>query len=66
MLNSNDGYLILTPEDIMEELCIGKNTVYALLSSGKLRAFKIGTKWKIPRKALDEYIDENITQKGHD
>mgnify|MGYP004711020605 FL=1 len=66
MFANNDGYLILTPEDVMEELCIGKNTVYALLSSGELKAFKIGTKWKIPKKALDDYIDKNITQKGND
>lgn len=34
-----NGYDILTPEDVMEQLDIGKNAMYKLLSSGELRAF---------------------------
>ena len=59
-MNTNE-YYILMPEDVMEELCIGKNAVYKLLASGELKGFRVGRKWKIPRKSLDKYIDENIT-----
>ncbi len=55
-------YYILTPEDVMEELCIGRNAIYKLLDSGKLKGFRVGRKWKIPRKALDKYIDESISE----
>lgn len=51
---------ILTPEDVMEYLDIGKNSVYDILNSGELKAFKIGRKWKIPRKELDNYINNQV------
>lgn len=53
-------YDILTPEEVMEELMIGKNAVYRLLNSGELKGFRVGRNWKIPRKAVDEFIDEKI------
>ena len=53
-----DAYEILTPEDIMEELLIGKNAVYSILRSGELKGFRVGRNWKIPRKAVEEYIDK--------
>ena len=55
-----DDYEILTPEDVMDYLYIGRNAVYKLLKSGELKAFRVGRNWKIPKKALDEYIDSNI------
>lgn len=58
-----DEYSILTPEDVMEELYIGRNAVYKLLDSGKLKGFRVGRKWKIPRKSLDQYIDDSISEK---
>lgn len=51
-----DNYEILTPEDVMDYLYIGRNAVYSLLGSGKIKAFRVGRNWKIPKKALDEYI----------
>ena len=35
-------YYILTPEDVMEELCIGRNAIYKLLDSGELKGFRVG------------------------
>lgn len=52
--------VILTPEDVMERLDIGKNTMYSLLKSGEIKAFKIGRKWKIPSKELNAYIDKKV------
>ncbi len=57
---SYNDYEILTPEDVMEYLYIGRNAVYKLLNSGELKAFRVGRNWKIPKKALDEYIDSCI------
>ena len=53
-------YDILSPEEAMIELQIGKNAIYTLLGSGELNAFKVGRNWKIPRKSSDEFIDKNI------
>ena len=57
---SDNEYDILTPEEVMEYLNIGKNSVYALLNSGELKGFRIGRNWKIPRKSLDSYVDKNM------
>ncbi|MBE7033360.1 MAG: helix-turn-helix domain-containing protein [Ruminococcaceae bacterium] len=55
-------YDILSPEEAMDELRIGKNSIYELLNSGKLKGFKVGRNWKIPRKSIDNYIDKNIKE----
>ncbi len=47
---------ILTVNEVMDLLCIGKNTIYSLLNSGELQGFRIGRTWKIPREALVSYI----------
>ena len=54
---------ILTVEDIMELLNIGKNTAYSLLESREIKAFRIGRMWKIPRKSVYEYINRKICDK---
>lgn len=47
---------ILTPEDLMGLLSIGKSTLYKLLNSRELQSFKIGEKHKISKQALIAYI----------
>lgn len=37
-------------------LKIGKNTLLNLLHNGDIGAFRIGNRWKIPKKAVIEYI----------
>lgn len=55
-----NGYDILTTEEVMELLNIGKNAIYKLLASGELKAFRMGRNWKIPRKEVDAYIDKMV------
>jgi len=52
----NDYDEILTLEQIMEILVIGRNTAYKLLQSGELKGFLLANKWRIPRQALEDYI----------
>ncbi len=42
----------LTPAQVMELLCIGKNTIYQLLNSGQLKGFRVGKQWRIAREEL--------------
>lgn len=44
----NNGYDVMTAYEAMDYLGIGENTLYKLLNSGELGAFKIGKIWKIP------------------
>lgn len=50
---------ILTVEEACEALRVGYNAMYELLNSGKLKAYKNGRTWRIPRNALTQYILEN-------
>lgn len=54
-----DKYAVLTPLDVMDILCIGKNSAYALLNSGKLRGFRVGRSWRISTEALEEFMLSN-------
>ena len=62
---TDNQYYIMSPEEAMDELQIGRNAIYKLLSSGKLKGFKVGRNWKIARKSIDAYIDEQIEKNSH-
>lgn len=54
---------ILTVDEACEVLRIGYNAIYELLSSGKLKAYRNGRTWRIPKLALKDYILENCKLK---
>lgn len=58
MANTNE--IFITVDDMCEMMAIGKNTAYELLSSGEVQAFKIGRIWKIPKFAIDQYVNRKI------
>ncbi len=39
---------ILTREDVMKVLKIGRSTFYRLLQAGELKGFKDGNRYKVP------------------
>ncbi len=50
---------ILTIEELCGILMIGKNLAYRLLTEKKIRAFRIGKKWKIPKSSVEKFIIES-------
>ena len=68
---------IMKFEEVMEFLSVGKNTLYALLNSGEIQAFRIGLVWffsriflfvigkvwKIPRKSVTAYVEGKLAGK---
>ena len=62
-MNQSDNLEILTAQEVMDLLYIGKNTAYQLLKEGQIKAFRIGNTWKIPREAVNEYILKRCTNK---
>ena len=54
MNHINDS--LLSVEDLCKELSIGRNTAYKLLNTNAIKAFRIGSVWKIRKSALEEYI----------
>ena len=59
---------MLTPKDIAGILGVHQKTVHLWLRNGKLKGVKISYRaWRIPRTALDEFIEQNsnvVPQKG--
>lgn len=51
---------ILSAEEAAEALRVRENAIYRLLNEGKLKAFKNGRTWRIPKDALKEYIKEQV------
>ena len=49
---------ILPTDEACEALRIGYNALYDLLQSGKLKAYRNGRLWRIPKKSVIEYILE--------
>lgn len=49
---------IMTVDDFMEYLSVGKTTAYKLLKSGKIKTVRIGRLYRIPKKSVDEYIEK--------
>lgn len=49
---------ILSVDDIAAILKVGNTQVYKLLRSGRLKAYKEGKDWKIPKESLVLYIKE--------
>lgn len=57
MLEAYDD--ILSVEEACEALKVGYNAMYELLNSGKLKAYKNGRVWKIPKESVKRFILEN-------
>ena len=49
---------IMTVDDFMEYLSVGKTTAYKILKSGKIKTVRIGRLYRIPKKSVDEYIEK--------
>lgn len=49
---------VLSAEEAAEAFRVRENAIYRLLNEGKLKAFKNGRTWRIPKDALKEYIKE--------
>ena len=51
---------ILTREEVMDILKIGRSTFYKLLQSGELKGFKEGNRYKVPIESIEEYVNKRM------
>ena len=47
---------ILTIHDLSELLKVGSTQAYRIVGSGKIKAYKEGKDWKIPKQSVIQYI----------
>lgn len=48
--------MLLKPEAVAYQLQIARTRVFAMIKSGELESVKVGTSRRVPREALDSYI----------
>lgn len=58
--STNSEQILISIEELCSILKIGKNSAYKLIKSGKIKCFRIGRVWKIPKDSIDKYIREQI------
>ena len=51
---------ILTREEVMDILKIGRSTFYKLMQEGKLKGYKDGNRYKVPVYSVEEYIKHRM------
>jgi excisionase family DNA binding protein len=54
--------LLLRVEEAARMLSLSRTTVYLLMESGQLPSIKCGTARRIPRVALDEWINRQLQE----
>ena len=51
---------VLTRDEVMESLKIGRNTFYRLIHEGKLKGYRDGNKFKVLSTSVNDYIADKI------
>ena len=59
-MDNNELVSILSLEDVCKPLALDKNTVYNLICTGQITAFKIERIWKISQSSVNEYIQKMV------
>ena len=47
---------LLTVDEFCDMLRVSHNVGYQIVASGKIKCFKVGRIWKIPRESINDYI----------
>jgi len=56
--------LLLRVRETARLINASPNTVYSMLNAGELRGVKIGKSWRVPRKAIEQLIDDALDSNG--
>ena len=55
---------LMSVNDIQDVLHIGRSKAYSLLKNGKIKSIRIGTKYRIPKAYLIDFLNENACFSG--
>lgn len=47
---------VLSPEEVSKILNVNQWTIYRMINSGEIPAFKVGNQWRIREKVLNKWI----------
>lgn len=55
----------LTVAEVASMLRVSKMTVYRMVHSGELPAMQVGRSFRVPRRAVEEYLASRLGDWGH-
>ena len=58
-MTEENSTLMMTIDQVAEYLNLHPLTVRRLARDGKIPAFKVGRQWRVKRKLLEQWIEEN-------
>gem|GEM_PF-635870 len=57
-MNDSLTPVLLTVKEVASALRVHYRTAYRMVTSGELKAIKIGKQWRVPQSALLEFIED--------
>ena len=58
------GPNFLTVDEVAAQMRVSKMTVYRLVHAGDLEAVRVGRSFRVPEKAVEEYLGRSYFQAG--
>ena len=58
----DDAKILYGPEEAAEAISVSRSRMFQLISDGEVESIKIGRVRRIPRTALDAYVDRLRTE----
>ena len=55
---------VLTRDEVMRKLKIGRSVFYRLIREGKLEGYRDGNKIKVPASSVEKYIDTRMKERA--
>ena len=56
--------IMMTVDELAEYLKMKTVTIYKHAQSGRIPAFKVGSKWRFKKETIDRWIEEQENGKG--
>lgn len=58
------GTTFLTVAEVATQMRVSKMTVYRLVHNGQLEAIRVGRSFRVPEKAVEEYLQKSFYEAG--
>ena len=60
-MDTNKEYLSI--DDLCQKFDIGRSKAYELVKTKQIASCKIGRSWKIPKEAVDSFVNQEIKKR---